>query len=170
MNDNVAQHRELCKLLNRIYESKNRDYGNSFHLSFVEEGVAMARIRLSDKLNRFKTLTRDPKTQSVKDESIIDTLLDLANYAIMTVMELDNDELADEVPEVEAQTESKPVCNVQYRGKTVVLMHGPNGYSVDSPFCTLCDLCKSGALYPNDAPCIECIHHTGDMEKFKLDA
>ena len=48
----------------------------------------MARIRLSDKLSRFKTLSKR-QGQQVQDESMRDTLLDLANYAIMTVMEMD---------------------------------------------------------------------------------
>lgn len=50
--------------------------------------MAMARIRLSDKLNRFKALSRNGN-QQVSDESLRDTLLDLANYAIMTVMEME---------------------------------------------------------------------------------
>jgi len=93
----VDRHMDICKGLNKIYEQKNHDYGDSFHDTFVEEGMAMARIRLSDKLNRFKKLTRMSEDRSegflnvpmVKDESIRDTLLDLANYAIMTVMEMD---------------------------------------------------------------------------------
>jgi hypothetical protein len=80
---------DICKGLNKIYEQKNHDYGDSFHDTFVEEGMAMARIRLSDKLNRFKKLSREGSEQKVNDESIRDTLLDLANYAIMTVMEMD---------------------------------------------------------------------------------
>jgi len=56
----------------------------------------MARIRLWDKFSRFKTLSRisptDSAQQQVTDESIRDTLLDLANYAIMTVLELDRAE------------------------------------------------------------------------------
>ena len=85
---NVQQHRIICNELNELYEKKNKDYGDSFHASFVEEGMVMARIRLSDKLNRFKTLSKS-SSQEVKDESIRDTLIDLANYAIMTVMEID---------------------------------------------------------------------------------
>ena len=42
-----------------------------------------AAIRLSDKLNRFKSLIKSEA--QVKDESIEDTLLDMAAYAIMTV-------------------------------------------------------------------------------------
>lgn len=85
---NVVHHKEICTYLNELYARKNRDYGNSFSETFKEEGFAMARIRLSDKLNRFKSLTKSGK-QSVTDESIRDTLIDLANYAIMTVMEID---------------------------------------------------------------------------------
>ena len=86
----VDMHFDICTELNKIYEQKNHDYGDSFHDTFVEEGLVMARIRLSDKLNRFKKLSRlmGDDGQLVKDESIEDTLLDLANYAIMTVMEL----------------------------------------------------------------------------------
>lgn len=85
----VERHMDICKHLNGVYERKNHDYGDSFHDTFVEEGMAMARIRLSDKLNRFKKLSREGSEQKVNDESIRDTLLDLANYAIMTVMEMD---------------------------------------------------------------------------------
>jgi len=87
---NVKHHKAIVLGLNNLYRWKNEDYGDSFHLSYLEEGMAMPRIRLSDKLNRFKSLTKNGK-QKVKDESIRDTLLDLANYAIMTVMEIDRE-------------------------------------------------------------------------------
>ena len=86
---NVEKHGQICRELNELYERKNADYGDSFHKTFLEEGMAMARIRLSDKLERFKKLTRS-NTQEVKDESIRDTLIDLANYAIMTILELED--------------------------------------------------------------------------------
>lgn len=50
-------HREICEEINGLYARKNHDYGDSFHQTFVEEGMAMARIRLGDKFNRFKTLS-----------------------------------------------------------------------------------------------------------------
>lgn len=90
-NKNVMEHMGICTEMNALYAGKNRDYGDSFHISFQEEGMAMARIRLGDKLNRFKTLTKN-KEQQVQDESIRDTLIDLANYAIMTIMEMDRQE------------------------------------------------------------------------------
>ena len=79
-----------CIDMIRLYAKKNHDYGDSFHLTYLEEGMAMPRIRLSDKFNRFKTLSRT--NQLVNDESIKDTLLDLANYAIMTVLEIEQAE------------------------------------------------------------------------------
>ena len=87
---NVIQHANICYELNSLYERKNRDYGDSFHKTYLEEGMAMARIRLGDKLNRFKTLTKGEQ-QMVNDESIRDTLIDLANYSIMTIMEIDRE-------------------------------------------------------------------------------
>lgn len=84
----VQMHREICEEINDLYARKNHDYGDSFHQTFVEEGMAMARIRLGDKFNRFKTLSRSGE-QKVGDESIRDTLIDLANYAIMTVLEME---------------------------------------------------------------------------------
>lgn len=84
----VEHHARICEEINKLYERKNHDYGDSFHQTFSEEGMAMARIRLGDKLNRFKTLSRGGE-QKVNDESIRDTLIDLANYAIMTVLEME---------------------------------------------------------------------------------
>ena len=88
LNSKVQMHLNICNEINRLYARKNHDYGDSFHQTFVEEGMAMARIRLGDKFNRFKTLSRG-EDQKVNDESIRDTLIDLANYAIMTVVEME---------------------------------------------------------------------------------
>lgn len=75
---------EMCSL----YERKNKDYGDSFGKTFQAEGLAMARIRLTDKLNRFCTLTRSKEPRMIREESVIDTLLDLACYSIMTIIEI----------------------------------------------------------------------------------
>ena len=91
--DKYKRHEEICREINQLYIKKNQDYGDSFAASFKEEGLAMVRIRLGDKFSRFKTLSRSGYEQQVKDESIRDTLIDFANYAIMTIveMEMEND-------------------------------------------------------------------------------
>ena len=66
----------LCETL----ESKNSDYGNSFDMLRNEYGMMSTLIRLGDKLNRLKTLTTTP---AKVDESIEDTLLDLAGYCCL---------------------------------------------------------------------------------------
>ena len=92
--DHLDIHERLCRELHDLYVRKNADYGDSFHKTFLEEGFAMSRIRLTDKLERFKSLTRNGE-QKVTDESIRDTLIDLANYAIMTVVEMERADAAD---------------------------------------------------------------------------
>ena len=89
--NNAAKHMELCKYLNNLYATKNQKYGDSFSMTVQKYGIIAALTRLSDKWQRFETLilTKDPGTP---DESIRDTLLDMANYCIMTVMELDQKE------------------------------------------------------------------------------
>ena len=82
----VDKHKRICKELNELYERKNADYGDSFGKSFKEYGLTMACIRLEDKLNRIKALSK--QEAKVSDERIEDTLMDLANYAIMTLVEM----------------------------------------------------------------------------------
>lgn len=85
---NTERHKQVCNELNRLYDKKNRDYGDSFAMSFKDYGLVMAAIRIGDKYNRIHNLV-SRNAQHVADESVRDTLLDLANYAIMTVMEMD---------------------------------------------------------------------------------
>ena len=84
-SNKVRHHASICEDLNEIYARKNHDYGDSFGKGYAEYGMVMAVIRLEDKLNRLKSLIKAEAL--VKDESINDTLMDLANYAIMTVIE-----------------------------------------------------------------------------------
>ena len=88
------KHMAICQEQNDIYTKKNHDYGNVFHQSFEKYGMVMPLIRLGDKLNRLETLVLRGN-QMVSDESVVDTLYDLANYAIMTIMEAQSDEVAD---------------------------------------------------------------------------
>ncbi len=81
----VNKHKENCNTLNQIYEQKNNDYGDSFAKLRQELPNAIL-VRVYDKYSRLKTLMNNTE-QKVKDESIDDTLLDLANYCIMEVIE-----------------------------------------------------------------------------------
>lgn len=84
----VSAFKEITEHMADTYERKNHDYGNSFDKSLDEFGLIAAVVRMEDKMNRIKSLIK--KEAKVKDESIKDTLLDLANYSIMTYMWLNN--------------------------------------------------------------------------------
>lgn len=73
------------------YKRKNADYGSSFDDLFDEFGMDSVLIRLKDKFNRIKSLTKPGQKQMVVDESVEDTLLDLANYCILTLVKLAKD-------------------------------------------------------------------------------
>lgn len=86
MNNEEKFQQITTEMLN-TYIAKNHDYGDSFNQTFEEFGLISSIIRLSDKLNRLKKL----KDSTAKvDEPIKDTLLDMANYCILTTMELEN--------------------------------------------------------------------------------
>lgn len=89
----VCLYADICKHLIDLFEHKNVIYGDSFHWSFKEYGLLMSCVGVQGKLNRLKQPSREePK---VKNEVIKETLMDIANYAIMTIIELekeDNDE------------------------------------------------------------------------------
>lgn len=74
-----------------LHRRKNADYGNSFDKSLDEDGLLVAKIRIGDKVNRFLTLTSNETQEAkVSDESIQDTLIDLANYCLMTIVWMKN--------------------------------------------------------------------------------
>ena len=84
LSDNVQSFMDITTNMAKTYAAKNHDYGNSFEQSCNKFGIIASVVRLGDKMNRIESLAI--KKAEVKDESIKDTLLDLANYAIMTVM------------------------------------------------------------------------------------
>lgn len=79
--DEVVQFANEAKQCVELYSKKNHDYGNSFDKGMDNIGIAYGVGRIYDKMNRLVTLTK--KEAQVKDESIDDTLRDLACYSMM---------------------------------------------------------------------------------------
>ena len=71
-----------------LYLKKNHDYGDSVSKTFDEYGLTSFLVRMDDKMNRIKTLNKIQDT-AVRGEKIEDTLLDLANYAILALTEIE---------------------------------------------------------------------------------
>lgn len=92
-NTSAHQFKDIVKGMIETYVRKNHDYGNSFDKSLDKFGLVASVVRIGDKMNRIEYLVQ--KKAMVQDESIRDTLLDMANYAIMTVMWVDNQKKCD---------------------------------------------------------------------------
>lgn len=89
---NKVNEKEIRKLLNKMHNTfvvKNKNYGNSFEISLDKYGIIAALTRISDKFNRFETLILN-HSNGTYDESIADTLIDLANYCVMTAVYMKN--------------------------------------------------------------------------------
>lgn len=94
----VSLHKDICESLTDIYKRKNHDYGDSF--AKVREVVHNSvLVRLMDKLERLKTLMGKGEPAQVMDESVDDTLMDMANYCIMELIErqIERQEINDKV-------------------------------------------------------------------------
>ena len=81
---------DIVSEMSEIHKRKNADYGNNFHKRYKKYGFLTALLRLTDKMERLENIYEKGEIQ-VKDESVEDTLIDLANYAVMTVVELRNE-------------------------------------------------------------------------------
>lgn len=91
-------HESICRSLHDLYVRKNADYGDSFSKVRMDIPNAIL-VRLSDKLNRLKSLMNSKNERQVNDESIDDTLMDLANYCLLELTERRWDELKTVEPE-----------------------------------------------------------------------
>ena len=79
------EHKKLCDLMHETYIKKNSDYGNSFSDLYDEYGSIISEIHIREKFNRFKQLRTN---ESQVGESIEDTLMDMANYCLLTLLEM----------------------------------------------------------------------------------
>lgn len=101
MTDNEKLFREKVEKLTKVYVAKNKDYGDSFSLSLDKYGILASLIRMGDKMNRIDSLYDKPTSEV--DESLVDSLEDLANYAIMTAIWLENRVESDDDDDIERQ-------------------------------------------------------------------
>jgi len=95
--DKMARHKELCDKLNKMYIEKNACYGDSVSIVRKDLGPISSLTRMYDKWNRMKNLMKNPELDTMADERLTDTMLDLANYLLIEVMERELDK-QDELP------------------------------------------------------------------------
>lgn len=110
--DKVNMFQDIVDEMTNIYVDKNHDYGDSVHDTYERYGMTSFLVRMEDKINRIKTLT-EGETIKVKDEKIEDTLKDLANYAILAIMEMRREKMKMVSPD----DCNGSICYVNYSGE-----------------------------------------------------
>lgn len=89
MYNKVDKFKKIVNEMLDLYQRKQSDYGDSAGKTFDEWGLVSFLVRMNDKMNRIISLTKKKENPKIADEKIEDTLLDLANYSIMALIELD---------------------------------------------------------------------------------
>lgn len=91
----IEYHKELLDKLHELYKTKNSDYGNSVYETYKRYGLTSFLVRIEDKINRVRTLSNNG-SRKVSDEKLEDSLMDLANYSLLALIELENDKISKE--------------------------------------------------------------------------
>ena len=84
MENELNEYQQIINKLYKIYVDKNHDYGNSFDDTCDEFGLIAPVIRMNDKIKRCKSVLKNNDFKV--NELLEDTISDLANYCIMTLM------------------------------------------------------------------------------------
>lgn len=79
-------YKDILDKLYETYKAKDQDYGSAFSEMFDELGIDYAYGKLREKMNRIKVLRNKPNM--VENEGLEDALIDMAGYAILTLVEL----------------------------------------------------------------------------------
>ena len=100
----IYQH--IINNLEDTYKKKNSDYGNSVGDTYEKFGDVSFLTRITDKYNRILSLADKGECGEVKDEALEDTILDLANYCLLWLVEREYKE---------QQKEVKPTKDIQLK-------------------------------------------------------
>ena len=84
VDEQVETFAYIVKEMTELYAKKNHDYGNSFDEGCDKIGTGYPLGRLLDKMNRLIACMGKESEMQV-NESIEDTLTDLACYSVMTL-------------------------------------------------------------------------------------
>ena len=82
--DKLRIHKELTDKIHHLYKTKNMAYGDSMHPLFEEYGLTAFLVLFEIKINRIKSL----QYKSSHYESLEDSLMDLANYSLIALTEI----------------------------------------------------------------------------------
>ena len=92
VDKDVYDFAKVVKQMTELYAEKNHDYGNSFDKGMQVIGLPYGVGRLYDKMNRIINLMNSEA--EVKNETMEDTVLDLACYAVMLYKFITNNKIS----------------------------------------------------------------------------
>lgn len=89
-NSSLPQYEVMAQELLELYKRKNADYGDSItnNLNLYKIAFPSYLLRIKEKIER--CLVLQEHEAQVKDEKVLDTLKDIANYSIILAAWLDN--------------------------------------------------------------------------------
>jgi len=87
--NHIQKHKELLSELHETYKDKNHKYGDSFTETVNKYGLIASLTRMHDKFSRIENIILN-QAKDDEEERLSDSLKDLANYCLMTVMVLEN--------------------------------------------------------------------------------
>jgi Nucleotide modification associated domain 1 len=93
MTERNEKFRLLQEKMFEVQDAKGRDYGEETDgmRNLRRRGVHGVVARMGDKMSRIEILTQPNRTAAVKDETLDDTLIDLANYCLLLIILKDED-------------------------------------------------------------------------------
>lgn len=86
----VERFKQITEEMQELCKRKNSDYGSSVNDTYKKYGMVSYLVRMEDKINRIRNLVLNGN-QKVEDERIRDTLMDLANYSILAIIDMENE-------------------------------------------------------------------------------
>lgn len=87
-SQNIISHKALLDEIHETYKEKNQKYGDSFTETVKKYGMIASITRMHDKFSRIENIVLK-EVEDDEDERLVDSLKDLANYCLMTVMVLE---------------------------------------------------------------------------------
>ena len=85
-NSDAEMFKNITDDMLSVYKAKNADYGNAFSRLFDEYGMLVPLIHIKEKLYRVDSLM--DKENKVEGETYLDSIKDLAIYAVLTIIEI----------------------------------------------------------------------------------
>ena len=163
----IVQYNKIRDEAFSIFKKKNSDYGDAF----ADYGAVGVIMRMGDKIRRMSNITAKSVTL-VEDEGLRDTLMDLANYAVLGLM------LLDEQEGVETAVENKVIESMEPKsvhkrwisssdGKTDYEMnlYSDGSYTCTCPYHKYNGTCKHVKKWEKERAAIEKKNYLAALKK-----